>query len=168
MYSLIPLSRREDNIFRYMDDIERSFFNNTISGKDQFRTDISETDKGYLLEAELPGFDRNDINVQVDGDMLTISATHNEESGEKDPEGNYIRRERRYGSFSRSFSAEGIDVENISAKYENGVLSLELPKVHEEAPQSRKIAIGGEDKAKNLEEPKKANAQKVSAKEPKS
>lgn len=164
MYSLIPFSRREGNIFRYMDDIERSFFNNSISGKDQFRTDISETDSGYLLEAELPGFDRNDISVDVDGDMLTISATHNEESDEKDDQGNYIRRERRYGSFARSFNAEGIDVENIKADYENGVLRLELPKAKLETPQTRKIAIGGSDKAKSLEEPKKAKAQKLSSK----
>ena len=143
MYSLVPFNRREGNIFRYMDDIERSFFNNNISGKGQFRTDISEKDGEYLLEAELPGFDKNDINVEVDGDTLTISATHSEENSEKDKDGNYVRRERRFGSFSRSFNVEGIDTAKIKADYKNGVLSLNLPKAEEIKPETKKIAIGG-------------------------
>ncbi len=143
MYNLIPFSRREGNIFRYMDDIERSFFNNNISGKGQFRCDISEKDGQYLLEAELPGFDKKDISVEVDGDMLTISASHSEEREEKDRQGNYVRRERRFGSFARSFSVEGIDTANIKADYQNGVLSLNLPKAAEVKPETQKITIGG-------------------------
>ncbi|MDL2327039.1 Hsp20/alpha crystallin family protein [Ruminococcaceae bacterium OttesenSCG-928-A11] len=140
MYSMIPLQRRGGSIFSYMDDIERSFFSN-ISGKDQFRCDISEKDGGYQLQAELPGFDKNDIHVEVDGELLTISATHNEENSEKDENGSYIRRERRYGSFSRSFNAEGIDVDKIQANYKNGVLTLDLPKAKEEVKESRRIEI---------------------------
>ncbi|MGD9560420.1 MAG: Hsp20/alpha crystallin family protein [Oscillospiraceae bacterium] len=141
MYSLVPFSKRDGNIFRYMDDIERSFFGN-ISGTDQFRCDISEKDGIYLLEAELPGFDKKDIHVDVDDDVITISASHNEESEKKDKDGNYIRRERRYGSFSRSFNAEGVDVDKVKAHYKNGVLSLSMPKAKETVPETRKIEIG--------------------------
>ena len=142
MYSLVPFARQGANIFGYLDDIERSFFNNNISGKGQFRCDISEKDGNYLLEAELPGFEKKDIHVDVDGETLTISAAHNEEKTEKDKDGNYVRRERRFGSFSRSFSTEGIDVEHIKADYKNGVLNLSLPKAKELPPKTRSIEIG--------------------------
>ncbi len=142
MYSLIPFTRREANIFRYMDDIERSFFNNSLSGTAQFRCDISQKDGGYQLEAELPGFEKDDINISVDGDLLTISASNESEESEKDKDGNYVRRERRFGSFSRSFSVDGIDVDAIKADYKSGVLTLDLPKAKASEPETRKIAIG--------------------------
>lgn len=141
--NLIPYTRRESNLFRMLDDMERSFFQSSVNGSSQFRCDISEKDGNYLLEAELPGFDKNDIHVDVDGDKLTISATHTENKDEKDKDGNYIRRERRYGTFSRSFDVSGIDAENIKAEYKNGVLNLALPKAKEEEAPVRKIEIGG-------------------------
>lgn len=143
MYSMIPFSRGESNVFRLMDDIQRSFFDNTVSGKDQFRCDISEKDGDYLLEAELPGFSKEDISVQLNGDMLTISANHEENKDETDKNGNYIRRERRYGSYSRSFNIEGIDTNGIKADYKSGVLNLTLPKSKSTKPETRKIEIGG-------------------------
>ena len=142
MYTMVPFGRRDANLFGFLDDIEKSMFA-PVNGKGQFRCDISEKDGEYLLEADLPGFNKEDINVEVNGEMLTISATHNEEKSEKDDDGNYIRRERRFGSFSRSFSTEGIDVENIKADYQNGVLKLDMPKAREMKPEVKKIAIGG-------------------------
>ena len=141
MLSLVPTSRRSANLFRLMDDMERSFFDPSISGRSQFRTDISDKGDHYLLEAELPGFDKNDIKIEQDGDVLTISATHSSENEEKDKEGNFVRRERRYGSFSRSFDVAGIDSENIKAAYKNGILELNMPKAKELEPETRKIAI---------------------------
>lgn len=142
MLSMIPYNRREANLFRYMDELERNFFSTTVSGDTQFRCDISEKDGNYLMEAELPGFDKEDIHVELEGDTLTISATHKTESEEKDKDGNYIRRERRFGSFSRSFDVSGIKADGIKADYKNGVLELTLPKKTEEEPSSRRIAIG--------------------------
>lgn len=142
MYSLVPFTRRDSSIFSYLDDMERSFFG-SINGKAQFRCDITEKDGEYLLEAELPGFDKKDISVSVDGELLTISATHSEENDEKDKDGNYVRRERRYGSFSRSFNADGLDTEHIKADYKNGILSLVMPKAKETQPEVKKIEIGG-------------------------
>lgn len=147
MLNLVPTTHRGSNPFRMLDDFERSFFNNSVSGAPRFRCDISEKDGSYLLEAELPGFSKEDINVELDGEVLTISATHKNENEKKDEKGNYIRRERRYGSYSRSFDLTGIDTDHISADYKNGVLELTLPK-HvevEEESATRRIEIGGAD-----------------------
>ena len=72
-----------------------------------------------------------------------ITARHNSESGEKDDKGNYVRRERKFGSFSRSFDVSGIDTTAIKAAYNNGILELTLPKKGEVAPASRSIQIEG-------------------------
>ena len=74
--------------------------------------------------------------------FLTIKAEHKENQDQKDDKGNYIRRERRYGSFSRTFDVSGIDENAITAVYNNGILELTLPKLAPVVPQSRQIAIG--------------------------
>lgn len=149
--NLVPYSRKDTNLFRFMDDLERSFFNNAVSGTSQFRCDISERGNNYLLEAELPGFNKDDISVDINGDVLTVSAANNYENDEKDEDGNYIRRERRYGSYSRSFDISGIDASKITADYNNGVLELTLPKAKEIQPATRKVAIGGGSPAAKVE-----------------
>lgn len=145
MFNLIPYNRREANLFRFMDDFERSFFNNSLKGDSRFRVDISEKDGNYFLEAELPGFDKEDIHVDLNGEVLTIHATHESKDEEKDKDGNYIRRERRFGSYSRSFDVSDIDVDNIKADYKNGVLALTLPQkpALPQGAATRKIEIGG-------------------------
>ncbi len=92
------------------------------------RTDVIEKDDSYQLEAELPGFNKEDINIDLKNDTLTISATHNENKDEKDDNGKYIRRERRSSSYQRSFHVEGLKPEDIIAQYRNGVLTVNLPK----------------------------------------
>ena len=106
------------------------------------RTDISGPpgDK-FVLEAELPGFDKGDIKLDVKDGILTITAEHSENQEQKDAKGAYIRRERRYGSFSRSFDITGIDEGSITAAYNNGILELNLPKAVPVVPESRRIAI---------------------------
>lgn len=142
MFGMVPYNRRETNLFRFFDDMERSFFNDTVSGSAQFRCDITDRGDKYMLQAELPGFDKDDIHVELSGDRLTISAEHKTEKDEKDDAGNYIRRERSYGSYSRSFDVSGIDAEHIEAEYKNGVLGLSLPKAQPAKPETRKIEIG--------------------------
>ena len=92
------------------------------------RTDVIEKDDSYLLEAELPGFNKEDIKIDLKNDTLTISAAHNENKDEKDENGRYIRRERRSSSYQRSFHVEGLKPEDIIAQYRNGVLTVNLPK----------------------------------------
>jgi len=141
MFGLQPYERGKNGLFSYFDDLERNFFSgfpqmNSAMG---FRTDIKEEKDHYLLEAELPGFDRKDIHVDVNGDMLTIHAEKNDEK-EENKDG-YIRRERRYGSYSRSFDVSGVDVDKISGSYKNGILELTLPKYGEKEIAARRIDI---------------------------
>ena len=141
MFGMLPFERGNDNLFDAFDRFERQFFGNTRATLPDFRTDIREADSAYILDAELPGFDKEDIHLDLKDGILTISAEHKEDKEEKDAKGNFIRRERRYGSFSRSFDVTGIDVDNISAAYHNGVLELTLPKQVPAVPESRRIAI---------------------------
>ena len=141
MFGMLPFERGNDNLFDAFDRFERQFFGNTRATLPDFRTDIRETDGQYVLDAELPGFNKEDIHLDLKDGILTISAEHREDKEEKDAKGNFIRRERRCGSFSRSFDVTGIDVENISASYNNGVLELTLPKQVPAIPESRRIAI---------------------------
>lgn len=96
------------------------------------RSDVKETDKAYIVEAELPGFDKKDIKIKMDDGVLTISASVKKESEKKDAD--YACKERYHGSVSRSygFGTTVVDAEKIKAKYENGILIVELPKTAEE------------------------------------
>ena len=142
MYSMIPFGRYGNSLDSLFDDFERSFFSNGRSQLPAFRTDIRDQGDKFLLEAELPGFQKEDISLELKEGILTIKAEHKENQDQKDDKGNYIRRERRYGSFSRTFDVSGIDENAITAVYNNGILELTLPKLAPVVPQSRQIAIG--------------------------
>ena len=139
MFEMMPLTRAMMSPFYDIDRMTRSFFGE--SPVRAFRTDIQETDSGYVLEAELPGFQKEDISVEVNGDQLTIQAQKKTENDQKDDRGSYLRRERYYGSYSRSFDVSGINTEDIRAAYENGVLKLDLPKKAVITPTSRYLEI---------------------------
>ena len=141
MFGMVPFERHEDNFFDVFDNFERKFFGNSSANLPAFRTDIKDADDKFVLEAELPGFDKEDISLDVKDGILTISAQHKEEKEDKDEKGQYIRRERRYGSFSRSFDVSGIDEGGITAAYKNGILELTLPKVKPAVPEAKRIAI---------------------------
>lgn len=91
-------------------------------------TDIKEFDSYYEVKADLPGIKKEDIKVTYANDTLTIRAKHTANSEEKDDDGHYLRRERTSSIYERSFAMKDIDEENIKASFENGVLTLELPK----------------------------------------
>lgn len=143
MFELVPYTRKRNvtfyNPFDELEDMQRRFFGETAVR--DFKTDIRDEGEHYLLEADLPGFKKEDISVDIEGDTLTIHAERSESTEEKDSKGNYIKRERSYGSLSRSFDMTGIRVEDIAAAYENGVLKLTMPKKQETLPTSRKLEI---------------------------
>ncbi len=141
MFGMLPFDRQDDNLFDTFDNFTRDFFRSNNAALPAFRTDIREADGKYILEAELPGFKKEDIHLDVKDGILTISAEHKEEVDEKNEKGSYIRRERRYGSFTRSFDVTGIDESGITAAYQDGVLSLTLPKAQPAVPEARRIAI---------------------------
>ena len=95
MFGMVPFERHEDNFFDVFDNFERKFFGNSSANLPAFRTDIKDADDKFVLEAELPGFDKEDISLDVKDGILTISAQHKEEKEDKDEKGQYIRRERR-------------------------------------------------------------------------
>ena len=138
MFGMLPFERHNDN---NLFDVFDNFFGKSSAALPDFRTDIKEVGGNYVLEAELPGFNKEDLHLVVKDGVLTISAQHKEEKDEKDQEGNYVRRERRYGSYSRSFDVAGIDEKGITAAYENGILKLTLPKATPAVEPTHRIAI---------------------------
>lgn len=141
MFGMIPFEYRDRNLFDVFDNFERNFFKNNNVDFPAFRADIKDAGEKYVLEAELPGFQKEEISLNVKDGILTICAQHSENNDQKDDDGKYIRRERRYGSFRRSFDISGIDESAIAAAYRDGVLELSLPKMQQVLPQSRTIAI---------------------------
>ena len=145
--ALIPYRRNNNGVsnysyydpFRMMEEMQREFFGDRRTGS--ISTDIRETENAYLLEADLPGFKKEDIHIDVADGALTIQAERHSQHEEKDKEGSYLRCERSYGSFSRSFNLEGVDTEGIKAAFTDGVLTLTLPKLVERKPEVRRLEI---------------------------
>lgn len=113
---------------------QRNFFKdfNELFGMQELstmKTDIKEEDGKYLLDVELPGFKKEDINADLKDGYITISATKEENKEEKDKEGNFIRKERYSGSCKRSFYVgTSVKEEDISAEFKDGILKITLPK----------------------------------------
>lgn len=141
-----------ENLFDDLDDMfgltsyEGQRRHDPLFGKNASRimkTDIRETEKTYELDVDLPGFKKEDIQVQLKDGYLTITANKGVEHNEQDQKsGRYIRRERYSGSCSRSFYVgENITEEDIEAKFENGILQVTVPKKAPEVPAQKQIMI---------------------------
>ena len=110
------------------------------------KTDVKDAGDHYELDIDMPGFDKKDIKAELKDGYMTISATTDKNTDEKDKDGKYIRRERYYGSCSRSFYVgENVEESNIKARFENGILKLSVPKSEDmKAIENNKyIAIEG-------------------------
>ena len=107
------------------------------------KTDVRETEKSYELDVDLPSFKKDEVNVDLKDGYLTISAAKGVDKDEQDKAGKYIRQERYAGACSRSFFVgEAVKPEEASAKYEDGILKLSVPKAGEKAlPKTTTIAI---------------------------
>ena len=143
MFELIPFDRHSRNVsafdpFRMLDEMDRRFMN-SAPAVTAFRTDVLDTGDAFKLESELPGFRKEDIKIDIENDCLTISAERKADN--KEEKDNYIKRERFYGSFSRSFDVSGINVDGIEAAYNDGVLTVKLPKKAADIPASRRLEI---------------------------
>ena len=138
-----------ENLFdAFFDDcFERNFSNqrNPLYGKhaqNLMRTDVRETDTSYELDIDLPGFQKDEVKVDLDHGYLTISAAKSVDRDKKDRQGRYIRQERYAGQCSRSFYVGDLKPEQIQAKYEDGILRLTLPKEDPKAlPSPNRIEI---------------------------
>ncbi len=141
MYTLVPFRRSMSPAFSplFNDHFMREFFDTATVP--EMRVDVQEKENEYLLEADLPGVKKEDIQLNVQDGVLTIGADVNMEKTDK-KEG-YVCSERRSGHVERSFNLDGIDLAGIGADYNNGVLMVTLPKEKkEEKPNSLKITIG--------------------------
>ena len=150
---MFDLTRRNNNHvnpynpFREMEELEKAFFSNPFgnffgsNSLAEFKTDVTDEGDHYLLEADLPGFDKKDITLDINGDILTVHAERHSKVEEKDKKDKVIRMERSYGSYSRQYNISGVKADEIKAKYDNGVLKLTLPKNEETLPASKRLEI---------------------------
>ena len=131
-------------------DFDRDFWGkkNPLYGKNAkniMKTDIREHDTGYELDVDLPGFKKDEINIELENGYLTISAAKGLDKDEQDKKGKYIRKERYAGAVQRSFYVgDAVTEEDVKAKFEDGILKLSIPKKDAKAVETKKtIAIEG-------------------------
>lgn len=127
----------------YLDGVFDDFFT-PVRGDEmsKMRCDIYEKDGIYTMEMDIPGFNREDVKIEVDdNDYLTITAEKNSETNDEDSDKNYVRKERSYGKYQRSFYVGDIDKDNIDAKFENGILKITMPKKEEEKSSKKTIEV---------------------------
>jgi HSP20 family protein len=131
----------QDNLSRFFND---DFWGSSSVSRSssQVPVNIKETDKTYEMELVAPGLKKEDLKLNVSNDMLTVSFEHKEENNQENEREGWLKREYRHQSFSRSFSLDDtIDANKISAKYEDGVLHLSLPKKEGAQKISKNIEI---------------------------
>ena len=139
-----------ENLFDdFMDDFAFPNVDKVLYGKhasNLMKTDVKETDSGYEVDIDLPGFKKDEIQMQLENGYLTVSASKGLNKDEKNEDGRYVRRERYAGNVSRSFYVgENVTEKDIHPKYENGILSFKMPKDDKKAVEEKKhyIAIEG-------------------------
>jgi len=143
-----------ENLLDVFDDFDRDFFHgfgrpeHVLYGKNagrMMKTDVKETDEGYEVDVDLPGFNKDEIKLELNSGYLTISTEKSLNKENKEKKGKMLRQERYVGTMQRSFYVGGsITEEDIKAKYENGVLSLTIPKKEvRKVPEKKQILIEG-------------------------
>jgi HSP20 family protein len=149
MFGITPYNRRNNSVekrndFWDMGSVFENFFDDSFlpgffRGANQIKADIRENEKEYIVDAEIPGVKKEDIKLELRDDVLTIVVEHNEEVNEE--RDNYIRRERKSGSYSRSFQVDNVKNEDVKASYDNGILTITLPKQEGGKVNSHRIDI---------------------------
>ena len=133
-----------DFAFPAFEDVDKELYGK--HAKNLMKTDVKDTENGYEVDIDLPGFKKDEIKVKLEDGVLTISAAKGLDKDEKDKKGSYFRRERYAGSMSRSFYVgDHVTVEDIHPKYENGILSFSVPKAENKPIEEKNkyIAIEG-------------------------
>lgn len=154
MAMLMPMRRNRNLLSELMSDPFDAFFDAATApvqamqkmSPSLMRTDIKETDAGFELTIDLPGFKKDDVQAELKDGYLTIAAQTQSESEDKDEKGTYVRKERFSGKCSRTFYVgDDIEEDDIHAKFEDGVLKIAVPKKQEQPKLEEKktIAIEG-------------------------
>lgn len=150
MFEMVPFRRRknemqnQDSDIFNLDRVFENFMNDSVfpsfyTHSGFMKVDIKEEDDAFILEAELPGVRKENISIDINEGRLTLSVESDERKEEKNER--YVRRERRVGMMRRSFNINDVDADKISAKLEDGLLSMRLPKLEKGKPSGRKVAI---------------------------
>ncbi|HCL4436627.1 Hsp20/alpha crystallin family protein [Clostridium botulinum] len=145
MFDMIPFRKnninKKDEFFSpFLDTLfNDEFFSLMTNLQGNFKVDLKETDENYLIEADLPGVKKEDIAVEFVNNYLTITAEI--DSSIENKKENFVRQERHYGEFNRSFYIDNVDENNIDASFEDGVLKITLPKLDNENFKGKKIDI---------------------------
>ena len=137
MLALTPFRRFTPyDPFKEIERLEQRFFGNRTTS--EFLFDLYEENEQYIAEAELPGFSKDEINIEIEVPYLTVRASRGSEKAETR---RYIHSERFYGAFERTFDISGVEADAIRAEYENGVLKLVMPKKKMDTPKKKSLDI---------------------------
>ena len=134
MFDMVPFKRRSGEMAtpseKYFDPFSVHIMNDSLEMNEVgFRTDVKETPEEYILEAELPGLDKDEIDLTIEGGCLSIATEKREEVEER---ANYIHRERRVSRYKRTFPIKNVIEDEIEAEYDNGILKVTVPKEEKE------------------------------------
>lgn len=148
MFDLVPFGKRRDDVFGALTKSLNEVFNDDFfapmtSSTLSFRTDIRESEQAYLIEAELPGFKKEEIDIDYASPYLTIKAVRKDENSQENEDHKIVRRERRYGEYVRRFYVQDINDDEIRASLKDGLLSLEVPKRQKSAGKRIEIQDHG-------------------------
>lgn len=154
MAMMVPMRRNRNLLSELMTDPFDAFFDAASApmqamqkmSPSLMRTDIKETDTGFDLTIDLPGFKKDDVQAELKDGYLTITAQTKSESEDKDEKGTYVRKERFSGKCSRTFYVgDDVNEDDIKAKFEDGVLCIDIPKKQEQpkVEEKKTIAIEG-------------------------
>lgn len=146
MFDMVPF-RKNNNLARrgdFFDQMMNNFFDDDFLTPqnyfgNSFRVDLKENENEYIIEADLPGIKKDAIDLSYENNYLTVTAKR--EDTVEDKSGNYVRRERSYGEFKRSFYIDNVDESKIDASFNDGVLKINLPKIDKTKVSRRRIDI---------------------------
>ncbi|RKQ33584.1 Hsp20/alpha crystallin family protein [Oceanobacillus halophilus] len=146
MFDIMPFRKRNEDSFDNMvrtfnDALESNWLSPFHEHFNSFRADIVEKENAYYIEAEFPGVSKEDISISLEDNRLVIEAKNDQKQEFKDKDNHVIRQERRYGEFKRSFYLDNFNENDITAKLEDGVLKMEIPKLNPEKTKHKEIEI---------------------------
>ena len=133
-YAITNRNHFGNGLFGDLDD----FFFAPLAAAESMKTDIREKDGNFVLDVDLPGYDKKDISLEVENGYLTVRAEKQEDKEEKDKNGKFLRRERSFGSVSRSFYVGDVREEDVKAAYNAGTLTVTIPAENQRKPEEKK------------------------------
>lgn len=143
MFNLIPYRKNSINSFGSFDTLIDNFFNDdffvTSKLSNNFNVDVKETDTSYAISADLPGFKKDSIMINFENNYVTLSAKREDDIETKGSD--FIRKERHFGEFKRSFYFSNIKDDDIKASFKDGVLTINLPKEKKDLDTKKRIEI---------------------------